>query len=469
MFPFFKRKENEKNNTTKSSAEGAVLGESIAKSTQGAKKQFHKPEKYTGNRQVFDDGAAKRNVKTKAFQEGNVHDPYTGQPLELKIKDAKAKYGVHWQEHVAEADHTMPLERVHEMTKDKPWMTTEDVREIANHTDNLEVVSRKFNNVKRSRTNEELMNDLDYLEEKGLHLDGETRERVIARGEEAKTKIQKKGQQISGKNMRQTAHNAGKNAAFQSGVTVGTISTIQNMVAVVNGEKEADEALCDVGEDVIRSAATAYGMSSAITTFNHTFSNSNSKFIQALSNSKFQSNAIMAVMVTGNTLSRWCNDEISTQECVLELGEKGLIASTTGTSMAMGQALIPIPIVGAAIGAMVGSTLISAHCQGIISYLEQHQVEEEQRRRLILEHEQATAQLKAYQAELESYLEAYFQEYQGCFDAAMSDIRQGLASGDSLQMISGANQITRKLGGVVHYDTMEEFCEFFDSDEVVEF
>ena len=76
----------------------------------------------------------------------------------------------------------------------------------------------------------------------------------------------------------------------------------------------------------------------------------------------------------------------------------------------------------------------------------------------------AAEQTKAFREELESYLKSYFEEYRECFDAAISSMRFAYAAGDADGMIIGANEITRKLGGQVQYETVEEFKNFLDND-----
>ncbi|WP_349401470.1 hypothetical protein, partial [Clostridium perfringens] len=71
---------------------------------------------------------------------------------------------------------------------------------------------------------------------------------------------------------------------------------------------------------------------------------------------------------------------------------------------------------------------------------------------------------RAFRAELESYLQSYFREYRDCFDEALSEIQYGFQSGDADSVILGANQITRKLGGRVYYETVEEFKDFLADD-----
>ena len=47
----------------------------------------------------------------------------------------------------------------------------------------------------------------------------------------------------------------------------------------------------------------------------------------------------------------------------------------------------------------------------------------------------------------------------------MANIRGSMLSGDANGVIAGANKITRKLGGQVHYDNMAEFDDYLMSKE----
>ena len=171
---------------------------------------------------------------------------------------------------------------------------------------------------------------------------------------------------------------------------------------------------------------------------------------------------LTAVTTVGDTLKRYGTGEITTQQCLLELGDKGLNLATTGYSMLVGQALIPIPIVGAAIGALVGSVMTSGLYQGLIGKLQRKELEHQERQRIIAECKQASEQLRAFRRELELYLESYFREYKDCFDEALSEIQFAYQIGDADGIIAGANQITRKLDGQVHYETVGQFKQFLD-------
>lgn len=433
--------------------------------TLEAAKNYAKPEQYKGNRQIYDNGNAKKNAKLELFKEGNsVVDPYTGEALVLTKKEAKLLYGEKWQNHFAESDHIKPLERIFEETKNNVWNTTDDIRNAANSNDNLSVTSRKFNNPKRNRTNEEYVKDKEYLKEKGVEITEEGKTQALKDGELAEKAINQQLKTASFNNMVKTGHNAGIQGAKGAAGTALTISGVMNLVAVIKGEKSSDEAIADTVRDGGKAAATGYVMSGGLTVVSHTLSNTSSAFIKGLVESNVPGKVITAVIVTGDTLKKWGNGEITTQECIIELGEKGLNMATMGYSMIAGQALIPVPVVGGAIGALVGSLLTSQFYNELIMSLKNKEFEHQERLRIIEECKLLSEQTIRYREELESYLRQYFVDYRDCFNEAISSMNFTYEMGDADGIILAANSITRKLGGQVKYDSVDEFRELLKSN-----
>ncbi|WP_312060805.1 hypothetical protein [Anaerotignum sp.] len=470
MFNFFKKKtsteiidEKEDDESSISLGAGVAATESARVSTQAAAQKFAKPTKY--DRSILDDGAAKINSKKNAFKSGvEVKDQYTGDALTLTKAEAKMKYGDDWTKHLAESDHKISLKKRYEQTKDNPWLSNDNIKASSNSSDNLEVVSRKFNNAKRSRSNEEFVTDDTYLEKTGVKLSEQGKSKAIESEKKIQKVLKRRDFKDSTGNILKTGHNAGKAAAKNSGVTGMTMSGIMNFTAVIKGEKSAEDAIADTVVDSGKAAATGYIMGGGLTTISHTLTGSSSKFLRALSESNVPGKIITAVIVTGDTIKRYGDGEITTQECLIELGEKGLNFATTGYSMAVGQAIIPIPVVGAAVGALVGSVITSNYYNQLMTSLQNKQLEHQERLRIIAECEKATREARAFREELEIYLSSYFREYQDCFDDALSTIQMAFEIGNAEGVITGANQITCKLGGKVHYDNMNEFKDYLFDD-----
>lgn len=455
----------ERDNGASEIGAGYVTAQTAQAAAQDAAVRFAKPTEYTNNRILYDSGAAKRQAKQILFKDGQiVKCPYTGERLILTKKEARMLYGDKYLEHLAESDHIIALEEIHEIVKANPWLTVEDVKQIANNQKNMKVTSHRFNNPKRSRSNKEYVTDEKYLKEKGVNVTEEGKKLAIQDEENALKYVQNSFKKQSRKNIIETGRNAGRTGAYNAGLTALTMSGIMNTVALIKGEKSSDEAIADTVRDSGKAAVTGYAMSGGLTVATQSLSQSSAPFVKALANSNVPGKVITAVIVTGDTLKKWGAGEITTQECLIELGDKGLNMVTMGYSMAVGQALIPIPVVGGAVGALVGSMLTSTYYNNLINTLQTRELEHQERMRIIEECHAAAEQTKVFRKELETYLDNYFNDYKDCFDSAISSMRFAYASGDADGMIASANEITRKLGGQVHYETVDEFKRFLDDD-----
>ena len=427
--------------------------------------KFSVPDTYTGNRSLYDNGYAKLSAKQRLFQEGClVQDPYTGDQLVLTKQEAKLLYGEDWTRHLAESDHIKALEKVFAETKDNPWLTNEDRRAVANSPDNIQVTSRKYNNAKRSRTNEEFVQDADYRRKTGVKLKKGGGQRAIRDEEQATASIDRQFRHRSITNMISTGHEAGLQVGASAGMTAASIATIQNIVQVIEGRKKADEAIRDVVVAGGQAAATGYVMGGGLTVLSQTLSRSSSGFIRGLVKSNMPGLVVTSCIAFGGTLNRYASGKISTEACLTELGASGLQMGTVGYTMGVGQAVIPIPVVGAAVGAAVGAVMSGALYHTLLGCVGDPP-EIRQRNEVIRRCREAAEAARTYRQELQAHMDAYFADYGQCFDEALADIRFSFAAGDADGVIRGANQITRKVGGTVKYESVEEFKQFLDDGE----
>lgn len=444
----------------------AAAGMNTAEQVQAAVGQkFSVPDTYTGNRNLYDDGYAKLSAKKALFKDGClVQDPYTGDWLVLTKQEAKLLYGDEWTRHLAESDHIKALENVFEETKDNPWLTNADRRAVANSPDNIQVTSRKYNNAKRSRTNKEFVEDADYRRQKGVKLAKGGGQRAIRDEEQAAASIDRQFRQRSLANMISTGHEAGLQVGASAGLTAASIATIQNIVQVIEGRKKADEAIRDIALTGGQAAATGYVMGGGLTVLSQTLSRSSSGFIRGLVKSNVPGLVVTSCMAFGGTLNRYASGKISTEACLTELGASGLQMGTVGYTMGVGQAVIPIPVVGAAVGAAVGAVMSGALYHTLLGCVGDTP-EIRQRNEVIRRCREAAEAARAYRQELQAHMDAYFADYGHCFDEALADIRFSFAAGDADGVIHGANQITRKVGGTVKYESVEEFKQLLDDGE----
>ena len=447
-------------------AEGLAATQSARVSADMAAVKFAKSETYTGNRTLYDSGPAKRQAKMELFsQPGEVRDPYTGEILTLTKAEAKQRFGAEWQKHLAESDHIHPLERIYEDHKDNPFLTNDDIREIANSPDNIEVNSRSFNNAKRSRTNEEYISQREYRESRGVKLSAESEREAVSRGKKAQAEIDRELRIRTVKNAASTFHNAGLAGAKQSGLTALTMSGIMNIVAVIKGEKSAGEAISDTLKTGGAGAVTGYVMSGGLATLSQGLSKSSSQIVQSLMKSNVPGQIVTAVMTFGSTLSRYASGELSTEDFIIELGDKGAGLATGSYGFLAGQALIPIPIVGGVIGSMAGYMLSGALYGKLKEAMSGAKLAHEERLRVERECREAIKALEEYRAKIEALISEYLTSHIKTFREAFGVMNEALMIGDADGFISGANMITRKMGGRVQFEDMKEFDALMMSDE----
>ena len=240
-----------------------------------------------------------------------------------------------------------------------------------------------------------------------------------------------------------------------------------NVVALVKGEKDAGEAIADTVKAGGAGAVTGYVMSGGLTTLAQGLSNSSAPMIKALMKSNMPGQIVTAVMTFGSTLKRYASGEINTEDFILELGDKGTGLAAGGYGFAVGQALIPIPIVGGVVGSMVGYMLASSFYGELVEFLgvNEAKLAREERLRIERECQEAIARIREYRAQMEEMISRYLTEHITAFHSAFDTMKEALGIGDVDGFIAGANMITKKLGGRVQFEDMGGFDALMMSDE----
>ena len=440
--------------------------ESARVSAEIAARRFSKPQDYTGSRTLYDSGTAKRQAKMSAFSSGaEVRDTYTGETLTLTRAEAKARFGADWQKHLAESDHIHPLERIHSEHKSDAFITNENIRDAANSSDNMEVTSRQLNNAKRSRTNEEFMRDSEYRKRKGITLSEESERRAVRRGSEAKSSVDRQLFGDSVRNVASTFHNAGLAGAKYAGASALTAAGIMNAVAVLKGEKDAGEAITDTLKAGGAGALTGYLTSGGLTVLSQKLSCVSNELLKRIASSNLPGQIVTAVMTVGGTLKRYASGEIDTGEFILELGEKGAGFAAGSYGFAVGQALIPIPVVGGIVGSMVGYALSGAFYGSLAESLNAARFAHDERVRIERECAEAVKRIREFRARMEELISEYLTGHIKAFHEAFDTMKEALGVGDVDGFISGANMITKKLGGRVQFEDMGGFDALMMGEE----
>lgn len=252
------------------------------------------------------------------------------------------------------------------------------------------------------------------------------------------------------------SHRAGLEAAGAGAVIGGGMSFIRNAVAVVKGDEEPEEAVLALAGDTVSAAGLSYVTGFLGSAVKGGMQNAQSIYLRALSHTAMPAMAATAVLETGKTLCRFAAGELDGAQCLGELGEKGsgLVASTAGA--AVGQLLIPVPILGGLVGSMCGYALSSMYYQTLTDALNQAKLAREERLLVEAECAEAAAALREYRFEMELVLRNYFTEHLQVFDSALAQMQAAFRTGDADRFTAGANRITEALGGEPLFRTAAE-------------
>lgn len=271
------------------------------------------------------------------------------------------------------------------------------------------------------------------------------------------------------KDVAKIAHRAGTEQAKMGVVAGGGLSLVRNFWAVCQGKKEVGDAVKDVGCDTAEAAAASYAAGAGGALVKGGLQNAGKETLRALSKTNLPAYIAVGALECGKTLGRFARGEIGGAECLDELGQKGYGMVNGVLFSAMGQAAIPIPVVGALAGFWVGNALSALSYNILRDSLKEAALARKERIRIERECKETIAMLQQVRSAMEETAQRYFETDRKVFDEAYERLREGLAADgvDADMCIAAANSITRVHGGRPQFENMEEFDAWMASDAVL--
>lgn len=215
------------------------------------------------------------------------------------------------------------------------------------------------------------------------------------------------------KEMTITANNAGIQGAKMGAAIGGSIAAVTNVIAVVSGDKEFGEAVKDTAKLTLTSAGVGYATGFAGSTLKSLMQQSGNSTVRALSKTGMPAAVVAATIECGKSIKKYVKGEIDESELAKEMGltATGMLSASAFTIV--GQAAIPIPVLGAMIGGMVGYMLTNSFYTSFFDVLKNAQLAREER--IIIEMKCAAAMEVSKQ---------YQQYIQNLFDTKLSHFKQ---------------------------------------------
>lgn len=263
------------------------------------------------------------------------------------------------------------------------------------------------------------------------------------------------------------SHRAGVESAKTGAVIGGSVSIVKNLVAMIKEDKEVGEAVSDAAKDTMSAAAVGYGTGFAGAAVKGWMQNAGSESARVLAKTNLPGTMVAVTLSVGKTMERYFKGEIDGVMCFEELGEQGVGMLSSSLFAAIGQTVIPIPVVGGLIGGMLGYAIASASYGILKDALKEEQMAHEERMAIEKECEEHIKLIREYRAEMEAVIAEYLATNIAVFHEAFHEIKDSLNIGDVDGFISGANEISRQLGKEPLFSDFEDFEQLMESDSVI--
>ncbi len=273
----------------------------------------------------------------------------------------------------------------------------------------------------------------------------------------------------TGIDIAKNAHRGGIEAAKVSAIVAGGASIIKNTVAVYNGEKTIGEATCDVAIDTGEIAVMGYVVGASSSAIKGWLLNAGSKTFRSVGKSNLPAFVAAVSIEVGQVFYLYYKGEINGVRCVELVGEKCLGVGNELVFATIGQAVIPIPVVGALVGSMVGYTMSTAAYNILLEAYKDASLAREERIRIERECRKMVALMISYKAEFQAYIDKYLINQKQFFDSIFNDIEKALAECDIDGYIGAMNRITYNEGETPLFQSMKEFDVLMQKEDVIRF
>ncbi len=260
------------------------------------------------------------------------------------------------------------------------------------------------------------------------------------------------------KDMVSHSHQAGMNAAGVGALISGVVSFATNFLECIVNGKDPKKAIKHTAIATLKGGAYSYCVASASSSLGSLMQNSANKVIQSLGKSSAPAMIVGACVANVTIFGRYFSGKIDEAELCKQLGRTNTSLISGGAMAVAGQALIPIPVVGALIGGFVSAALSEA----FFNALNSKKVELARQRRIEIEKEcrESIRLLEMYQNQFKEVFERYFHETTKFFNQSFDELERALYAGDADLVIGANNKIQEGLGQKALFGNKQEGWNF---------
>lgn len=414
------------------------------------------------DRNLYDDEKSKKECVESFFDERKSNEEYyTGEKLHRSQKAAVKRYGrIASRKHIVQADHTIPLERLHKVHKMNPFLSDNDLKKIGNSKMNLRPVGARFNQMKSNSTN------LEFVVKGKYKLGASGTAKVIAEQLKAGTMTQLHAATLTGKNIAGEFYKGAKESS-STAVMAMTIEGVHNLILVAQNKKDTETAakeMARLGLRIMGNAGTKQVLNVGTEIIEKNAKNQLLKMggekFHKLINANHSTELMLVASIVGDAAMRLSNGEISSDEFFDEISEQGLKALVSYWGS---QLMLPIPIVGA----FIGSVIITNVCDLIVSYKEDSKARSNKMIRLDELTTEALSEMKYQRENLKKMIDAYFDEWDEQIGRGFRRMYEATLQDDAEGIAYGLDEVLNLLGKEVKFKSVNEYKAFILNKDAV--
>ncbi len=265
------------------------------------------------------------------------------------------------------------------------------------------------------------------------------------------------------KDVTNLSHQAGMNAMPTGALIGGGVSLVTNVwECVVNG-KDPKKAIKHTALATLKGGALSYGSAFASSSLGGLMQSSANKIIQSLGKGLMPRMIVGAGVATCKVFIDYFRGKIDKAELLKRLGKANTSLLSSGAMAVAGQALIPIPGVGALIGGFVGTVMSKTFYDASLKTLKEAKEMHQKRIEIEKECRESIRLLEAYQNQFNEVFERYFHETTKFFNQSFDELERALYAGDADLAIGVNNKIQEWLGQELLFDNKQECWDFITS------
>ncbi|MGL2540434.1 hypothetical protein ACOWO2_03375 [Helicobacter pylori] len=272
------------------------------------------------------------------------------------------------------------------------------------------------------------------------------------------------------KDVTRVSHQAGMNAAQTGALIGGGVSAITNIYECIANGKDPMKALKHTLVATAKGGAISYGSAFASSSLGGLMQSSANKIIQSLGKGSVPAMIVGVLMTNATILGRYFSGKgkIDGKELLKRLGKANTTFISSGAMAVAGQALIPIPVVGALIGGFVGAVLSETCLNTLLKAREETKLARQRRIEIEKECREIIKLLEIYQNQLKEVFERYFHETTKFFNQSFDELWRASYTGDADLGIGVNNKIQERLGQKPLFNNKQECWELITSNKEIE-